>query len=665
MSSRIPVFPSVTDTHRLVDHDRADSHDGPLHWRRPAGRYNHPQRYYRQHNFRRFPKPSERKYKALYPASHLPYWDYLNGGRRGFPRYPSSAGSGDQGNSASCEPYPPHEGLLVQPTTIPQMITPNTREKAFSEIVNGTFDFEKSPFSLGKTLASSATISDESRLLNGLPNPFGLDTTSSKSGSSSSMVDQSKKQAAPSENLQQGNSVNNARIMSTAGQYAAIEKPYNLLQDQSQTDSYTVGFGSAPNTNSTETEEFHQLLQMIELHTQQSQDLADLVSTYLSRGGSYGDIRSVAGVIHKFYNKPPRRLNQNPEGILQVASLPGGGDSPDPPRDHRIPFRGHMIDRVDTGQPAVNKGENKNGDESTTTACENLGQHWGSALYGDSEGPNGINTQGNSATTNRGTTNSAYFTMPVYGLPEDPALSTAEFGGLYPNSLPTETSNKAASKKRSRQDADDRYQNKTECSVDCCHHHIDESKSSAKNQCHSQCQGERSKRPKLNNLTGPPTRPSCPSCKGPQSLVSSQSSQSGYSHSTRPLFGASKSAHVSAASANPGHPSFYKKGQKLSSVAPKYTHHTCGCRPRCLCRPVCRCGQDTSVLKNGDNTANSVQPQLRSFYEKDQKLSSVAPKYTHHTCSCRPRCLCRPVCRCGQDASVLMDGDHAANSPQP
>lgn len=378
MSPQLPAAPDPIEVDPPVTQNQECSYHRAESRRRSARRYNPSQRYYSHHNLPRSSRYLELGYKTRSPARRQPPWDNLSRRRPELRRSNSSARSGDQNATClSSKLYPSEGSLLEQPANIPQMIAPSARETMFTEAMSGAFDLTKSPLWLGKKLAAPATFPEkEPWLLQNPRNPFSSDPNS-HTRSSPSTTDRSQKEAIQSQIIQQNNG-KNAHNTSITNPCDTARTSNSLVQSQNQSDPMIVGFSLTQSPSTIETDEFSRLLQTIELHSRQSKGLADLVSSYLEEGGSHSDISSVVGDVNKFYTKPLRCQNQDPEGNLRLASLPGGGDSPDPPRDHRTPFRGHMIDRVDPGGPAVSVNGNQNGEEEGTTAHENPSQDGGS-----------------------------------------------------------------------------------------------------------------------------------------------------------------------------------------------------------------------------------------------------------------------------------------------
>ncbi|OJD14808.1 hypothetical protein AJ78_04896 [Emergomyces pasteurianus Ep9510] len=536
MSSQLPAPPDPTDADSLITQNQECPCHSAESQRRSTPYSMSPQRYYRRHNFPRSSMHPELRRKPRNPARR-PHNQGHFSRRRAEVRLSNGSGSSGEQN-ATCvpnKPYPSEGSLLAQPANIPQMITPNSRENAVTEAMGGACDFTKSPLWLGKKLAAPATFSQkEPWLLQSQCNNFGSDTNS-HTGSSASTTDRSRNGAMLSQTLQQ-NDGKIAHTVSIANPFAAVKDSDSLGPNQNQARTMTVGFGLAQSPTRVEMDEFSRFLQTIELHSQRYKDLADPASSYLEGDGRYANIKSVASDVNKFYTKPLRRQNWNSEGNLQVASLPGGGDSPDPPRDHRIPFNGHMIDRVDPGGPVVSVNGNPSGEEKGTKPDENLSQGGGSAVARDTRGQHNINSQSNYTPVN--SSSCTYFAMPVHELPQGPAMGAADFGSVYDAFHQSAVSDDSLSKKRPRQDIGDRWQSKAEPSVDCCHQqskaHLDKPHTAGDPQRNARCKECHPKRVKLDHFAGQ-SNLACQSCVDRQPFSSPLSSRSCGSHLTGTL----------------------------------------------------------------------------------------------------------------------------------
>ncbi|PGH01751.1 hypothetical protein GX51_05067 [Blastomyces parvus] len=513
--------------------------------RRSTRHYRPPQQYYSHHNVQKPTRHYELRSKCLPPARRPLNRDQISKRRPELRHSNGSASSGGHNASLSSKPYASEGNLLEHPINIPQMVTPSTRENTFTEAMNGAFDLTKSPLWLGRKLAAARLPEKESCLLQNSRNPFGSDTNS-HTGSSSSTTDQSQRKA------------HNSR---------------GSVKSHNQSDRMTVGFSLAQSPTTIETDEFARLLQSIELHSRQSKGLVDMVSSYLDGDGSHSDVNSAVGDVNKFYTKPLRRPNQSSECNLQVASLPGGGDSPDPPRDHITPFRGHMIDRVDSGVPVVGVDDNNSGPATATAAPENISQDEGPNIARDAQGlaRNNTTAKNNHTPANCNGT-CTYFAMPVRELPHEPLLSTSDFGGFYDTFLPSETTSYVSSlKKRPWENIGDACQHKLDSSVGCCNQqakaYADKPYSSEESQLYSPCRGCHPKRVKVDHLATE-SDSVCHICAGRQTLTAPLLSPvAGPHHDEETLSGSSQSlVKPCSADPTPWYQQIYERGQESVAV---------------------------------------------------------------------------------------------------
>ncbi|EGE82613.2 hypothetical protein BDDG_05557 [Blastomyces dermatitidis ATCC 18188] len=600
---------SVTQNQECLHH-RTESQSR----RRSARHYRPPQRYYSHHTFQTPTRHYELRSKCRISARQPLSRDQIS--KRPELRHSNnSASSGDQNATClSSKPCTSEGRLLEHPIDIPQMVTPSARENTFTEAMNGAFNLTKSPLWLGRKLAAATLPEKESWLLQNPCNPFGSDTNS-HTGSTSSMTDQSQKEA---HNLSR------------------------LVNSQNQPDRMTVGFGLAQSPTTVETDEFSRLLQSIELHSRQSKGLADMVSSYLEGDGSHSDINSAVGDVNKFYTKPPRRPNQSSECNLQVASLPGGGDSPDPPRDHSTPFRGHMIDRIDSGGPVVDVEDNNCGPATTTVAPENISQDEGPRIASDRQGlARNHTTAENNHTPASCNGTCTYFAMPLYGLPQERFLSTSDFGGFYDTFLPSEKTSDVSSKKRPGQNIEDACQCKLESSFGCCSQkakaYVDKPYSSEELQVYSHCRECHPKRVKVDHLAAQ-SDSVYHICVAHQPFKAPLLSPGGGgSHPTE---------------ATPGYQQSYECGQKSAVVPATASPQSCACPSPCSCPQPCACEYVADGKMTLRNAASSAQPPLG--------ISIKSLLSNPQNCACRPHCSCPSPCQCGQDtyAKVGMRDTH-------
>ncbi|OJD20895.1 hypothetical protein ACJ73_07767 [Blastomyces percursus] len=553
MAPQLPAVRDSTDGDTPVTQDQECPHHGTesLSRRRSTRHYRPPQRYYSHHTSqtptRHYGLTSKCRTSARRPLSR----DHISKRRPQLHHSNSSASSGDQ--NAACLPSKPctSEGCLPEhPISIPHMVTPSVGENTFTEAMNGAFDFTQSPLWLGRKLAAATLPEKEPWLLQNPRNPFSSDTNSHTS-SSSSMTDRSQKEAHHSN---------------------------RFVKRQNQSDRMTVGFGLTQSPTTVETDEFSHLLQSIELHTRQSKGLADMVSSYLEGDGSHSVINSAVGDVNKFHTKPLRRPNQSAECNLQVASLPGGGDSPDPPRDHNTPFRGHMIDRIDSDEPLVGVDDNNSVPVTATVAPEKISPDEGPSIARDRPARNNTAAENNHTPTS---CNGActYFAMPLYALPQERLLSTSDFGGFYDTFLPSEkSSDVSSSKKRPGQNIGDGHQCKLEASVGCCSQrakaYVDKPYLSEESQLYFHCRECHPKRVKVDHLTAQ-SDSVCHICVGRQPFKA-------------PLLspGGGGSHHTEAA---PGYRQIYECEQKSAVEPAAASPQSCACPSPCPCPQPCAC----------------------------------------------------------------------------
>ncbi|KLJ08438.1 hypothetical protein EMPG_16124 [Blastomyces silverae] len=640
MAPQLPAARDSTDGDAPVTQNQECPHHGTESQsrRRSARHYRPPQRYYSRHNFQTPTRHYELRSKCRTSARRPLNRDQISKRRPELRHSNSSASSGDQNATClSSKPCTSEGSLLEHPINIPQMVTPSTRENTFTEAMNGAFDLTKSPLWLGRKLAAATLPEKESWLLQNPRNPFGSDSNS-HTGSSSSMTDQSQKEA---------------------------HNTNRFVESQNQSDRMTVEFGLAQSPTAIETDEFSQLLQSIELHSRQSKGLADMVSSYLEGDGSHSDINSAVGdVNNKFYTKPLRRPNQSSECNLQVASLPGGGDSPDPPRDHSTPFRGHMIDRIDSGGPVVGVDDNNSGPATATAAPANTPQDEGASVARDSQGlaRNNTNVENNNTQASCNGT-CTYFAMPLCELPQERFLSTSDFGGFYDTFLPSEkTSDISSPKKRPGQNIGDVCQHKLESSVGCCSQqakaYVDKPYSSQESQLYSHCRECRPKRVKVDHLAAQ-SDSVCHICVGHQSFKAPLLSPGGGSHHTEETFSSSSHSSINqcSAEATPGYQQIYGCGQKSAVVPAAASPQSCACPSPCSCPQPCACEYLADGKMALRDAASSSQPPLG--------ISIKSLLSTPQNCPCRPHCSCPSPCQCGQDTYAKMGGRDTRPSLQP
>lgn len=220
-------------------------------------------------------------------------------------------------------------------------VSPKTRERSFTDIMNGAFDLAKSPMSLGRKLSKPTQSgqffhhsldepdSDTETPMMVCPDPAQAGRKVASSSEGSPFV------KLPRSALASSSSEENDSVPSLS---PATETTH---QDQ----AVTVGFGLLPTSMPPDQPELDLLLKMMRRNTEQSKKMTDLITKLMEKTSSKSqETAPVKGEINQL---PVKQLNDGrdfPAGP-QVATLAGGGDSP--PHNASNPFRGHMIDRLD------------------------------------------------------------------------------------------------------------------------------------------------------------------------------------------------------------------------------------------------------------------------------------------------------------------------------
>lgn len=241
--------------------------------------------------------------------------------------------------------------------TIPQMITPSAKDQNFTRIMSRAFDTKDSPLALGEKLASlgsqplmSQNKAKSSENSNTLPSSdsgvFGKDITQTIPHSELS-------NQVKSENCFSNDStIENNRFTGFSPAHMS-------------TDALTVGFGFPAISQPVEVIELNNLMSKIQENTRQSMVLSQLVSQYI-------DTTTNGSPLWPFV-KPSKPLNDDHDTDRRplVATIAGGGDSPDPPGDRYVPCRGHMIDQVDVN--VSNTSTENNQDDRSSNGISAFG----------------------------------------------------------------------------------------------------------------------------------------------------------------------------------------------------------------------------------------------------------------------------------------------------
>ncbi|EFR03742.1 hypothetical protein MGYG_06741 [Nannizzia gypsea CBS 118893] len=233
---------------------------------------------------------------------------------------------------------PDRYSVPASPRGIPRVVPGVSQENVFSEIMNGAFDLEKSPTSLGQKLAN-IDIKPPSDWLLQQSNPFGTQNQQQRKRAASSQI------TPPAETYKKANSSSSDRSNRT--EPALAELSY-------KTD--TLGPGE-PGLST--------LVHLIQQNTKQSAELKNLLLAYLHQkeGGTNSHQVSISGsdTARQSTDENDRMLSPGPH----VAN--GGGESPDPPHGSKGIFRGHMIDCVGV-ESASDSRSNSEEERSSTKA---------------------------------------------------------------------------------------------------------------------------------------------------------------------------------------------------------------------------------------------------------------------------------------------------------
>ncbi|EGD91088.1 hypothetical protein H112_01678 [Trichophyton rubrum D6] len=213
--------------------------------------------------------------------------------------------------------------VSASPGRVPRVVPDASPENAFSEIMNGAFDSEKSPLSLGKTMADIDTTPSSDRLLQ-QSNPFGYQKQQQGKRAASSQI------TAPAETYKKANS------SSSGG---------------------SSRFGYESNTFSPGESELSTLAHLIQQNTKQSAELQQLLFEFLKQKQEELNSHSVSSSrsdnVQESTDENDGMLSPGPH----VAN--GGGESPDPPHGSKNNFRGHMIEGVESASDSRSNSDSE------------------------------------------------------------------------------------------------------------------------------------------------------------------------------------------------------------------------------------------------------------------------------------------------------------------
>ncbi|EER23479.1 hypothetical protein CPC735_048490 [Coccidioides posadasii C735 delta SOWgp] len=219
------------------------------------------------------------------------------------------------------------EDVHHSPQKISTELSPDAREKAFAEIINGAFDSES--LYLGKSAPPRLAGPSETE-------SSGIGKTGPIYRPCEEKIESLPREPSPGR---------------PNHPYSSCEKP---LQSPSIDSSASTIDGTVH-----QPEEMKRLMRMIRLNPNRSKELADLVYDFLYRRtkvSQEANFEKCNGLQAKL-----QQLRGSSPILPQVATLSGGGDSP--PRRPGGMFRGHMIDKPD---PDIHSGLSAHASEATT-----------------------------------------------------------------------------------------------------------------------------------------------------------------------------------------------------------------------------------------------------------------------------------------------------------
>lgn len=245
-------------------------------------------------------------------------------------------------------------GFLGPPRKIPMIISPNTRERSYSDIMNGAFDLEKSPVALGKRLSASASQHTKDWLLQ---SPFGRQQCLEDRQPDLATPTRRGKRTASSQIGNVGKQVKADTLTADDDDTCPIPGLGDLSPFGNQMGTVTVGMSQVGNMFPTNSVGLSNLLEMVQKNLQRSNQLADLVFNYINQHSA--DSQEKAPVLGgmKAHSLEDITQKMQPEMMPRIPAIACGGDSPDPPRDNSRFSRGHMIDQLDISKSPLKSPE--------------------------------------------------------------------------------------------------------------------------------------------------------------------------------------------------------------------------------------------------------------------------------------------------------------------
>lgn len=218
----------------------------------------------------------------------------------------------------------------------PQM-SPRTREKTFTEIMNHAFDLRKSPMGLGRRLSSGGR--PDGWLLQ---SPITPPSSCGESSFTRTSPMRSGKRVASSD---VGPSFKQPKTESDSSPSSASRRKDSGTPDINGWD-IPANHKSDSEDMALDAQGISKLVDIMRSNIRQSKELTDLFAKFIEQTTTDQYQRTSRSNSTRSQVAKPVKYTETP-GSGSLSSVPGnGGDSPDPPRDPN-PFRGHMIERQD------------------------------------------------------------------------------------------------------------------------------------------------------------------------------------------------------------------------------------------------------------------------------------------------------------------------------
>lgn len=246
------------------------------------------------------------------------------------PSFGSSSSSRSSKHSESGESA---DGLVTKP----RIMSPRTREKTFTEIMNHAFDLTSSPMDLGRRLSTSEKSYDGWLL----QQPMSPPSSCGKSSFTRTSPMRSGKRVASTDARPSFKQIKTDSDSSPS----SVDRRNN--KNCIDIDGWDIPTEYSRNSGGTESNalEASKLLDRMRSNIRQSQELADLFAKFVQQTITDPSQRDSGSDRTGSQTSKPHEHTETPRGSSHSSGVGNGGDSPDPPRDPNNYFRGHMIEK--------------------------------------------------------------------------------------------------------------------------------------------------------------------------------------------------------------------------------------------------------------------------------------------------------------------------------